>query len=354
MKILVIQQKRIGDVLVSTTLCNNLRRLLPDAEIHYLIYSFTKDMVVGNPNIDEIVLFEDSDRTLVNILRFALKIRRNRYDVIIDPYMKPESRFFSMMSGAKTRVSFKSSAGIYNVVVPLRDYPIHECGTVLTNRLNLLRPVIGEDVELDHQHRIFLSQEEVDRGHQLLQAQGLDPERPIAVFGIFGSVPDKSYPGDYMMALLEWFQDRYDAQIMLNYFPEQTEEALRFYESMKNKENVYPDLASQTLRELAAVLSSTTLYIGNDSGHTHIAKSMNVPTFTILSPFIARYSWGVLDQLDAHDSVDIIDMVPEEVEYMTRRQIVPYSAGLYLKMRPEMVIPKLDAWLRSIGVLARE
>jgi heptosyltransferase-2 len=41
MKILIIQQKMIGDVLVSSIICNNLRRAYPDAQIDYLVYEST-------------------------------------------------------------------------------------------------------------------------------------------------------------------------------------------------------------------------------------------------------------------------------------------------------------------------
>ncbi|MFQ5547412.1 MAG: glycosyltransferase family 9 protein [Woeseia sp.] len=347
MKILVIQQKRIGDVLVSTALCNNLRQYMPGAEIHYLVFSFTEEVVTGNPNIDEIVLFEDSDRTPFNMLRFALKIRRSAYDVVIDPYTKPESRFFTMLSGAKTRISFRSRGGIYNVTVPHKEYPPDACGTVLTDRLNLLRPLLGEEVHLDPKHRIFLSEDEIGHGKRLLEAQGINPQKPIAVFGIFGSVSDKTYPEDYMLTLMDWFQGRFKAQIMLNYFPEQAADARRFYQSMTNRQNVFPDLVSHDLRNLAAVLSHVTLYIGNDSGHTHIAKSMNVPTFTICAPFVARHTWGILDDLKSNDSVDVSDLLPEETRDLTPRQLVARSAQLYRKMDPESVMRKIEAWLRT-------
>ncbi|MHC4144699.1 MAG: glycosyltransferase family 9 protein [Planctomycetota bacterium] len=350
MKILVIQQKRIGDVLVSSTLCNNLRTYLPEAEIHYLIFSFTKEVIIGNPNIDEILLFEDSDRTLINITKFALRIRRNAYDVVIDPYTKPESRFFTLMSGAKTRISFRSRAGIYNVTVPYKDYPPDTYGTVLTDRLNLLRPILGGGVYLDPQHRIFLSREEIEHGKRLLEAQGVDTQKPIAVFGIFGSVSDKTYPEDYMLALVEWFQDHFDAQIMLNYFPEQSADAKRFYQSMKNQENVFPDLGSHSLRNLAAILSFATLYAGNDSGHVHIAKSMNVPTFTIFAPFITSHPWGILGQLDAHDSAHITDLLPNETKNLNARQIRNDSARLYRMMCPELVVQKMEGWLRLLEI----
>ena len=49
MKILVIQQKMIGDVLISSIICNNLRIAYPEAQIDYLIYPFTKPAVENNP-----------------------------------------------------------------------------------------------------------------------------------------------------------------------------------------------------------------------------------------------------------------------------------------------------------------
>ena len=52
MKILVIQQKMIGDVLVSTLLCNNLRKAYPNAQIDYMVYKSTLPVLQGNTSVD--------------------------------------------------------------------------------------------------------------------------------------------------------------------------------------------------------------------------------------------------------------------------------------------------------------
>jgi ADP-heptose:LPS heptosyltransferase len=41
-KILVIQQKMIGDVLASTIICNNLKQMYTAATVDYSIYPFTR------------------------------------------------------------------------------------------------------------------------------------------------------------------------------------------------------------------------------------------------------------------------------------------------------------------------
>ena len=55
MKILIIQQKMIGDVLTTSLLFELLRDKYPNAELHYLINSHTFPVVENNPFINKFV-----------------------------------------------------------------------------------------------------------------------------------------------------------------------------------------------------------------------------------------------------------------------------------------------------------
>ena len=57
MKILVIQMKFIGDVLASSIICNNLKKLYPNSQVDFLIYPFTKPVIENNESIDNIIYF---------------------------------------------------------------------------------------------------------------------------------------------------------------------------------------------------------------------------------------------------------------------------------------------------------
>src|SRR6476661_249811 len=108
MKILVIQQKMIGDVLVSSIICNNLRTAYPDAQIDYLVYESTIPVLEGNTAIDNLILFTEKHRNSNRaFLSLALRIRRQKYDLVIDAYSKLESWLFVLLSGAKRRISYK-------------------------------------------------------------------------------------------------------------------------------------------------------------------------------------------------------------------------------------------------------
>ena len=58
MKYLVVQTKQIGDVLISTALCNNLKQHDPAGEVHYLVMDYCAGMAQGNPNIDRLIVID--------------------------------------------------------------------------------------------------------------------------------------------------------------------------------------------------------------------------------------------------------------------------------------------------------
>lgn len=44
-KILVIQNKRIGDVLIASVIAQNMKKIYPDSLIDYLVYDYTVGVI---------------------------------------------------------------------------------------------------------------------------------------------------------------------------------------------------------------------------------------------------------------------------------------------------------------------
>ena len=57
-KILVMKFRNIGDVLLTTPLVENLRRIYPDAQIDFALNKGTEAMIEGNPNIQNIHIYD--------------------------------------------------------------------------------------------------------------------------------------------------------------------------------------------------------------------------------------------------------------------------------------------------------
>ena len=152
MKILVIQQKMIGDVLVSSTICNNLRKAYPDSQIDYLVYESTIPVLEGNPNIDNVLLFQDRHRkSKREFLNLAHEIRDSKYDLLIDAYSKLESWLIVLLSGAKRKISYKKPGRTFlytdNVPFAVTGYRINATGTgnIHVTNISSCLPVIVPD-----------------------------------------------------------------------------------------------------------------------------------------------------------------------------------------------------------------
>lgn len=73
-KILVIQQKMIGDVLVSSIICQNLALEFPNTHIDYLVYDTTLPVLLHNHSAYNILLFTEKQRSsTIELLKFAKK-----------------------------------------------------------------------------------------------------------------------------------------------------------------------------------------------------------------------------------------------------------------------------------------
>ena len=62
MKALVIQKKKIGDVLTSTIIFEALKEKFPSIELDYLIYPNCEPVVRNNPFINNVILLDEKTK----------------------------------------------------------------------------------------------------------------------------------------------------------------------------------------------------------------------------------------------------------------------------------------------------
>ena len=141
MRILIIQQKMIGDVLTSSILFEALRNKYPDAELNYLIQPHTLAAVENNPFIDRIVLFDpEKYKGFSGLLNFSHEVRAQSYDIVIDVYAKINSAIITAISGAKTRISYNKwyTSSAYTKTFQLSKEHLTNAGIAIENRMLLL------------------------------------------------------------------------------------------------------------------------------------------------------------------------------------------------------------------------
>ncbi|UOK41205.1 MULTISPECIES: glycosyltransferase family 9 protein [Flavobacterium] len=349
-KVLIIQNKRIGDVLISSVIANNFKAKYPDSEVHFMAYDFTHGVIENNPNIDKIISINDKElKKFPVLLKLIRQIQKEKYDVIFDPYSKTQSRIICKFSGAKQTIGHKSRKkfgnwGYYTNPVEISKEKTKICGKAIEDRIHLLNQV-GDFEPINYEPKIFLS--EAEKKEDLL---GKYADKKVIVLGVLGSTPQKSMPYEYVAEMVDFISEKYDVNILFNYAPHQKVEAMKIYEMCKNKSNIIVDIYAQSIRDFVKLMSQSTALVSNEGGTVHIAKALNKPTFTIFSPYVNKDHWASFEDGKFHHSVHLLEMKPDLFDSFTfeeRKKIEKNPDELYKQLTPEMILPELDKFLQN-------
>lgn len=349
MKVLVIQQKMIGDVLASSIICNNLKKIFPDCQVDYLIYPFTKPVVENNPSIDNVIPFDEkSNKNTLKLLNFAFKIRKKKYDIVIDAYAKLESQVIVALSGAPKKIGYKKSSFnfVYNNKVADINSASRNAGNALENRLNLLAP-FGTTSALDLKPKIYLTKNELDQAKQTLVNHQIDLKAKRYMISILGSDFNKSYPAPFMAKLLDFVVAKTAATLLFNFIPKQADEVAKIYKLCRpeTQEKINLEVTGKSIREFLALTHYCNALIGNEGGAVNMAKALNVPTYTIFSTWINKNSWNSFEDGTTNVSVHLMDFKPELYPGKSAKDMKNKALELYQEFTPELILDSLEHYI---------
>src|SRR6187397_2190255 len=144
MKILLLQLKRIGDLILTTPAIAALRNAYPDAHITLAVSNECADLLPAISNVDHILIARRNLRDVAMVSSVA----GNKFDYCIDFTRNDRSAFLAFLSGARKRIvsyrvrdQSKSRARLYTDFVNVRMRDLH----TIDYNLSLLKPLgIGD------------------------------------------------------------------------------------------------------------------------------------------------------------------------------------------------------------------
>lgn len=299
-KILLIRLRLIGDVVLTTPAIRAVRRALPDAHLTYLVEPLAAAAVVGNPQLDEVIV-APLTRGLARVrgdAALALRLRRARFDTVVDFHGGPRSSLLAWASGAPRRVGYD---------VPGR-------GWMYTDRIHRPRghrQRHSVDNQWDLVEAAFPGIPRPDPATDPVEMLGSDAARTriAARFVTMGSPANPRYVVIHVGAGNEfrrWPGDRFAAvvaalyaaepkrRIILTTGPGQAE-AVEAVRRLAVAAGVPADavlaLCDLDLSELRVLVEGGSLFLGGDSGPAHVASTTAVPMVVIFGPTTPTV-WG--------------------------------------------------------------
>ncbi|WP_299368603.1 glycosyltransferase family 9 protein [Winogradskyella sp.] len=355
MKILIIQQKMIGDVLATSILFEAIKQKYPEAELHYVLNSHTYPVVEGNPFIDQFHFFTPRhEKSKRQLWQFANQLRLEKFDVVIDVYALLSSNIITLRSKATIRISIDKGRNslIYNHTFKNNPEAKTNAGLAIENRLQLLEP-LDIDTSKIVRPKIYLTEGEKSNAKQFLESSGIDLKKPLFMIGVLGSGQNKTYPFGYMAEVIDTIaKEQPKSQILFNYIPKQERDAKAIFELclLETKSHIFFDVFGKSLRDFLAITSHCNALIGNEGGAINMAKALYIPTFTIFSPWIKKEAWNMFDDGVKHVSVHLKDYKEHIYKDVSHpKQLKSKASILYEEFKPSFFEDEIKAFLKRLN-----
>src|SRR6476646_486731 len=105
-KFLIIQTAYIGYVVLATGLIEKIHQHFPDAQIDFLVRKGNESLLMNHPILHETLVWNKQDNKFSNLMRIWKRIRKTRYDTVINVQRFAATGFLTAFSRAKETIGF--------------------------------------------------------------------------------------------------------------------------------------------------------------------------------------------------------------------------------------------------------
>ena len=287
MKILALQLKRIGDLILTTPALAALREAYPSSRITLAVMDACGDLLPAIPSVDEGVIFRRGE---INGSAWK-KIALQRFDVCLDFAGNDRSAFLTALSNAHRRAAFAAGRSarirslVYNHFV---DSAVREHHTA-DHYLHLLQalPISATDAGL----ALRVSNDIVERADTLLEeltasteAQAGNLGRAVAIVHPGTARPEKYWVAERWAAVITHLRDYHGLQCVI------TGSADRFeQEHIAEIQRMLPRPCRELVGQLdlltfAAIIAQARLCVSCDTATVHLAAAFQRPQIALYGP----------------------------------------------------------------------
>ncbi len=295
-RILVARTDRIGDVLLSTPVIKALRDHYPSSYIAMMVSSYTKDLLVGNPYLDEVVVFDKGRRHagMWQAVVFSRRLRKMDFDVVVILHPTVRVHLLCFLAGIKERIGYDRKAPYFlTTVIPhtKQEGIKHE----MEYNFDLLKPLGITEVTRDMYVPISDASERfVD---QVLKAEGLTPQDRIVAVNPAASDASRRWPIEKFAEAIDRLSAIHRVKVAI--IGDSIHRSIVGDVVKAAKTGPLDFCGKFNLIQLASFLKRCALVISNDSGPVHLSAAVKTPVISLFGrnqPGLSPTRWRPLGE----------------------------------------------------------
>ncbi len=280
MKIIVVTKNWLGDMLFQLPAIEALRRRYPEAEIVCIAPERCREILEAQPMVNRVIPFDEkeSHRSLMAKIRFALKLRREKWD---QAYLFHRSRtraLLMLFAGVKERIGYKAGPRALTKTIDLPPAGFHQ----VDHFLYLMEQAGVCPPSRNTVYRFSYSKKAEESAAKILQKYQLTP-KSFVCFHLGSNWKPKRWPSGYFAKLADMIAQAESLPVVIT---GSSKDLSLFQEMMASIKTarIISLTGTLNLEQLGAIFKESLFVVSGDSGPMHIASGVGTPVVAIFGP----------------------------------------------------------------------
>lgn len=289
-RILLVRIDRMGDVLLTTPIIETIRKELPNAYIAFMTTPKTREIVEGNPWLNEVIIYDrkGEHRGIISTVLFALSLRKKYFDISLIFHPNHRSNWIAFLARIPKRIGYhRKTPRLLTDIIQDEKYK-GEKSEAFYNEDFL--PFLG--IIPPHSQNIHFPLSETAKKNAGRFLEENNVRRPFVVINVSASCPSKIWPSENFALLSNLIYEKLGLDIILI----GKKEICHLVQRLSGVPLVIAHEAL-SLSELAALFQKAILHVSSDTGPLHLASAVETPVISIFGRTLAGLGpkrWGPL------------------------------------------------------------
>lgn len=279
-RILIIQTSFLGDLILATPLIRKLRKNMPDSEIDILVRKGNESLVLNNPNINDIIIWDKNNSKYANLYNIIKQIRKKNYTYIYNLQRFASTGLISFFSGAKYKIGYNKNPFSFCYTKSVK----HDIGNGKHEVVRNLELTGYELKEEDKRPELFPDKEDFAKVNEYKKSEYIC----IAPASVWKT---KEFPLEKWVELINKSSSRF---LFILIGSKADKEKCKQIEQKVKDRKVITAAGQLSLLQTAALMNDAVMNYVNDSAPMHIASSMNAPVTAVFCSTIPGFGFGPL------------------------------------------------------------